>query len=213
MISSGADDRRESFQEDLFMVLRRMEAALREAPKAENSREAVCAALDAVIEFINSIEQFEEDGLAALLWALRCALSDLERGIVVPLLTPASTVKSSGRKPDPTLRKLFKGFVTICVDHMKKSGLTVEAACREVARDSRALGFRIEGKRDTTDWETLRTWRHEVSRLPEGDYERHLLQTLRRHHLPSTSSPEKARGQMKAFLKAVRERLGPTILD
>jgi hypothetical protein len=174
---SPADTQTAAFPtEGILRILARLQAALKEAPKAENGREAACLALDAVIEFLNSIEQFEEDGLAGVLLNLRWALSDLERGIVVPLLTPANEASAPGRKPDPIERELFKALVFVCVDHMKNGGLTIEASCRAVARDLKAAGIRIDGNRDTAaDWETLQMWRNEVSRLPENDYEMHFL--------------------------------------
>lgn len=153
--------------EDHFYVLmreamRRMYSGLTEAHQQyeTDSRGGAIIALRTATQFVQSIADFNDRGLATPLVALLAGMHDLERGAIAPILRPT---EARGRRPDHSLFDSVRGCIVFCVDAIIGTGSTPDIACETVARYLRHKGI-LKGHRHTTDATVLKGWREGKSR-------------------------------------------------
>jgi hypothetical protein len=123
---------------------------------SENSRLAAITALEAILTFIDSVPEWERQNFESPIWALLAALDDLNHGRVHPMLAPNPNVHN--RKPDSAVRKIAKSHAVICVDVLRRSGVSVTEACRVVAQELQQHNFPLGGKLGSLPWKTVNGW-------------------------------------------------------
>src|ERR1700675_69668 len=100
----------EKYMAELRPALMQLEVGLSNAKSQLNqsSRDAAHKALCAVINFIGSIPELDDQHLTTPLWPLATALNDLDGGRVAEILKPRPGV--SNRSPEPFVREVVKTF-------------------------------------------------------------------------------------------------------
>jgi hypothetical protein len=195
--------------------LQQLEAGLREANAQlkEDGRRAAIAALEVVMEFLDSVPPLSDQNLATSIWALQAALKDLDHGRVVAMLAPSRKVRS--RRPDPLIRKVAKAYAVFCVDILRREGSSTVEACRLVAKELKGAGFALGSRHSSPDWQTVKSWRDRVSKLPITDQTRQTLEGLRMA-LPRLKfhSLENAKKSVAGRLRsALQEEIGKPALE
>src|ERR1700730_6793408 len=99
------------------------------------------------------------------------------RGRVHPMLSPNPAVHN--RKPDSNVRKVAKGHAVICVDVLRRSGLSVTEACRFVAQTLQHHDFRLGGELGAPPWKIVNGWRNRLTKLPINDRMLQVVDVLR----------------------------------
>jgi hypothetical protein len=182
------------------------------AQVTEDSRHAAMTALEAVLSFIDSIPEWERRDFEAPLWTLLCALDDLDYGRVHPMLSPNPAVHN--RKPDSNVRKVAKGHAVICVDVLRRSGLSVTEACRFVAQTLQHHDFRLGGELGSPPWKIVNGWRNRLTKLPINDRMRQVVNDLRAETLRLRPlSPEEAKEFTAGQMHAVMQKMGKSALE
>lgn len=196
-MSNGGDE----FRAQIIEALRRLEAGLQQSVAIKEQRASAGESLGAVVEFINSLEWMQRQGLAAPLQNLRWALNDLNAGIVAPMLTIPPGERKSGHS---TSRKLTQALAIFCSDLLLDDRLSVQEACRFVVLEFKKIGLEVEGKRGAPAWKTVKTWRDEVKR--QDPYIKDIVKTLR-----ACRDPARVRGLAKQAVREVIADVGPKI--
>jgi hypothetical protein len=191
--------------------LERLKSELLQAQvaKTEDSREQVMMALRAVVDFIEAVPGWERLNLSSPIWTLLGALSDLDRGQVVSMLKPNPAVRN--RKPDPTLRKVVKGYAAFGIDILRNSGLSTTEACRVVASVLGRSRISLGGRPATPS--LVKGWRDRMTKLPPTDQSRHLWEELRRGAAEQPASPERAKKHVTTTLQQVLAKLPKGALE
>ena len=195
---------------ELLLSLRRLELQLRDAHKyykedEDHGRIGAIAAINAVAEFVRSIEQFHRDGLADPLIAISNALTDLDEGAKQhPMLTPK---KASGGRPDITERQALRAEAAATMELAMQAGMGLEEAARMVAVHLQNRGVHIRGHDQNLTWDTVKQWR---DRLRSGDqedfaaqYYRDLIETPR----PLGADPSTVKKLLLGALDGVLDKL------
>lgn len=143
----------------------------------EDGRRAAIAALEAVMEFLDSVPPLSDQNLATAIWALRAALEDLNHGRVVAMLAPTQV---GSRKREASMRKVAKAYAIVGVDILRREGSSIPEACRFVAKELKHLGFALGARPDTPDWRTVEGWRDRITKLAATDQERETLEEIRK---------------------------------
>jgi hypothetical protein len=195
--------------------LEHLETGLREANAQlkEDSRGAAIAALEAVMEFLESVPPLSAQNLATSLWALQAALKDLDHGRVVAMLAPSRKVRS--RRPDALIRKITKAYAVFGVDILRREGSSTVEACRLVAKELKGAGFALGSRHNSSNWQTVKSWRDRVTKLPTTDQMRETLEGLRTE-LPRLKfhSLEHAKKTVAGRLRSVlQEEIGKSALE
>jgi hypothetical protein len=137
-------------------------------------------------------------GLSAPLFNLLLALDDLNKGIIAPILALSLEERKLNRPGHNTSRKLNQGLAVFCSDLLLEDGLSLEEACRFVAQELKKAGLKVHGKRDAQPLRTVKSWRDEVSQLPEDHQIRHIVKTLR-----ASLNPERSKGSAKQDVREI----------
>jgi hypothetical protein len=192
--------------EQLELGLKRANAQLK-----ESSRGAAITALEAVMAFIHSVPALRGRNLGASIWALRAALEDLDHGRVAAILAPAQV---DSRRPDPSMRKVAKAYASCCVDILRREGSSIPEACRLVAKELKGAGFALGSRRSTPDWQTVKSWRDRVTKLPPTDPERETLEGLRKEiSRLKFHSVEDAKNFVVEQLQEIFQKMGRPALE
>jgi hypothetical protein len=194
--------------------LEKLESGLREALTQfrTDQRRSVVTALEAILDFIDSVPEWERAQLGMPLWALLAALKDLDSGRAVSMLSPDPNVRN--RKPDSSLRKNVKAWAVICVDILIGACLSVMEACRFVAHRLDVLNVPVGGRTDTPSWKTVKGWRNGVTKLPPNDPAREVIDGLRKEiHALKFTSTDKAKEWAAGQLHVLIDRLGRSGLE
>jgi hypothetical protein len=104
---------------------------------SDAGRLSAFVALTSVIEFLSSVDP--DPAMLVPLRQLHYALADLDRGKVVPLLSPT---KISGRPPDSLSHDAFRAAVASAMDVMVAAKINKKEAASEVAKELSSLGYR-----------------------------------------------------------------------
>ena len=127
----------------------------------QEERLAVQAAVNAVIELISTTALGSPASLAAL-DKLRGALSDVDAGVMPPLLAPT---RPSHRVPDPepvqNLRALSAVTMQLLMEFL---GYSKSNAAATVARELGKLGLRLGNSRNREPGTTIANWREHAKR-------------------------------------------------
>lgn len=195
--------------------LQLLEAGLRDANARlrEDSRAAAVAALEAVMKLLDSVPPLSAHNLATSIWALQAAFKDLNEGRVVAMLAPTRKVRS--RRPDPLLRKITKAYAVFCVDILQREGSSIPDACRWLAKELRGAGFALGSRHGSRDWQTVKSWRDRITKLPTTDQMRETLEGLGME-LPQLAfhSLEDAKKRVAGRLRSVLEQeMGKSALE
>lgn len=114
-------------------ALDRLERRLREAlsQRGKNDRAAATGQLKAILDFLYEKPRWTAEQIHRPLLDLWHALTDLDKGRRVPLLTP-TTFKS--RHPDDARRQKRRGHAIVAIEHLVALGETVIAAAEKVTK-------------------------------------------------------------------------------
>jgi len=89
---------------------------------------------------------------------LACALKDLDRGVVVPLLKPTDI---RHRPPNPTSAELFRALPAAAMTLEMQSGKSLKEASREIASRLMKMGYR-DSFGNRIEGEQIAKWREKM---------------------------------------------------
>lgn len=188
----------------LFILGNELEAA----ENQEIPRNKAISALHAVIAFLNSIPEWQNENPALTLVQLCAALNDLDVGRVGEIVAPAEGFDN--RKPEGSFLKVKKAFAIFAVDKLKAAGLKNEEAYKFVAKIFEELTIPIRGHRNTETWKTIKGWREGVSKLAPNDQQKHTLEALRSLDQPEprkAETIEMMKIQLSSLLRLILTRI------
>jgi len=176
---------------------------------ALDARAGAQTSLQAVISFVQSVEDFDEQQLTLPLTALLAGLNSLERGAASPIV---KSRKRAGRPADTGFPDTIKACAVFSVDVLNERGMPLSKAYNIVSREFEKLRFPIKGKRGSTSATTLRGWREGLSRKPEHNQMLHTWRSLDpyRAHFRKLST-EQAWKQLRPMLAQLIDGLRPTL--
>lgn len=153
-------------EESNTSILVRFEGRLRDALELYKSgdnggRVGALAAVNAVLEFVLSIERLRRDGLIVPLAKLSSALSDLDEGVVSPMLKAA---RQSGGTAQSMVRQGLRAYAVLTLDILQKTGLSRREAAGLVAKTLNECGVKpLRGRRRDIAATTVINWRDSIS--------------------------------------------------
>jgi hypothetical protein len=134
---------------------------------APASRARAAFALQHVADFLEGFKQFRDEGLAEPLWWLSLALADLEAGVVVDLLKPASR---NGAPPMSSYMQTIMGMAAIGMDmlvHFRNDA--PKDASKKVAKVLTGSGFRLPARGNRKPLpDVITDWRYRLRTGPGG---------------------------------------------
>jgi hypothetical protein len=134
------------------------------------------------------------------------ALHDLNVGRVVAMVTPKSGFDN--RKPEASFRKVIRAFATFSIEQLKSRGMTLDEACKFVAKQLERAQVPIGGKSNTASWKTIKTWRYDVTRRDPSDQEQHTLEALRvKFSFPQDMALQQVKKQLAQMLSAMLPKI------
>ena len=196
----------------ILASLERLELGLTKAlaAVAESERQAAITAVDAVLEYIVSIPEWEGRDLGGPLWQLLTALKDLEFGRVGSMLAPNPAVRN--RKPDAGIRKIVKAYALFCVDILRRSGWSVTDGCKIVANTLQANGFPLGGRTESPSWKSVNGWRDRFTKLAKDDQTRETFEGLKPHiDALRPFTREEARDWVKGQMREALSKMGRAV--
>jgi len=199
------------FEEKIVRALRTLEDGLRRGKVefAEDARGGAQTSIQAVISFVQTIEDFHEQQLTLPLTALLDALNSLDRGAAAPIVKPS---KRPGRPSDNGLTDTVKACAIFSVDVLNDSGMPLSQAYRIVARELKALGCPIKSKKDSSAAATVRGWREGLSRRRQPDQLRDTWESLQPHRAGFRKfPPDRAWKKLRPMLAGLVNGLRPTL--
>lgn len=122
----------------------------------DGDRKSMCQVLLAVVQYVTEIIP-ERPDFAQPLQALLHALSDLDRGRVLPLLQALSI---DHRPPDPVSMRLFRADAAVLMQLKFEEGNKLASAATIVCRKLHQLGYRDREQRITA--KQIVAWRQAV---------------------------------------------------
>ena len=131
-------------------------------PKPGSEREPFIDALVAVARFARAVGLREAD---YHLWALACALQDLDVGHVAPVVRPT---KRKGSPPDSSVTWIMRVRVLAALDALQKSGMTQEKATSYISSKYPKLRRLMTRGRDLPG--TIKRWRRELQEAKQGTF-------------------------------------------
>lgn len=147
------------YAEELRALKDRLTAAnaafKKERTSGKSGRNEARAALHAVRNFIDALDGF--DGLATPLSALAYALTDLDRGVVSPLLLKLNKKGKPTSLTDDTFRFQVVSFTEQAIG----AGMTFGEAHGLIRKAFKRCGYTVPGKKMVEAWRT-----HYRKRLP-----------------------------------------------
>lgn len=124
----------------------------------DGGREGANAAVNAAAELVQTIREFNDEGLGKPLVALSAALADLGDGSQHPMLKP---VPAKGRRLDTLARQGVRTYSAVAMELLMRGGFFREEAARQVARHLTKRGIDTPGVKNLT-WRTVASWRDEL---------------------------------------------------
>lgn len=184
MVSLTIVKSRQSVQDDLTLSVEQLAAwveefkamadllesldALSQVAVDSSEREKALFALDSVITFIMRV--CKREGLPTPLIKLRNALTDLENGVVVPMLRVEER-----NSFDPIGRTLLKSAAAATMSLLMKTGCCREQAARQVAAQLRRGRMTFGDRRSREPWRTVADWRDQAVKATKSKSEDSLL--------------------------------------
>lgn len=152
-------------------------------------RTGAIAAINAAVEFVQSVDDFRRNGLAGPLIVVSAALRDLDDGAQHPMLVPEPT---GGRRPGGRERKALRAVAAATMELAMQNGMTKEAAARLVARHLQKRDVDVSGDRLSLTWGTVKRWRDELQTSPNEDFAvgcyHAIIESFKANEPPSASS-------------------------
>jgi hypothetical protein len=171
-----------------------LQHSLFEAQRCEDYSDTVTGSLNAVIRFVQAIPEWDSRNLWAPLHNLAVGLDDLKYGTVAPFLRPK---KFNNRHPQPLSRKMVGVICVWYSDALMRVGVSEVEACKFVAENLTAQGFRLPGSK-VVRAETVANWRGDLPKRKDD------LHVVLLHGLRNRPSPF---GTVKDVQKWVRDTL------
>ena len=124
----------------------------------DHGRKHVVQALVGVNQLLASLFP-NKPTLPIALIDLACALKDLDRGIVAPMLRPA---KVDHRPPSAITAEMFRALPAAAMTLQMKTGMPLKNASREIAEQLNKMGFR-DSRGDRIKGAQVAKWREKMT--------------------------------------------------
>lgn len=155
----------------------------------KDARFAVRVALNAIIDFLESVKDPKRGELPRPLLELVAALHEVDKGHAHPLFTP----ERAGHRPRARPRDGFlKGYAAAVMELLMRADAPKEVASARVAQAMTEAGFRMPGPKQVAPGaNTVAAWRDQVTGYADesdmADAYRTILQRLDRLHQLETN--------------------------
>ncbi len=121
--------------------------------------QAPTLSLQALVQFIDRIDQAEQKRLTDPLWSLLAALGDLEQGTQSPMLTVVTRTKRYS-----TEYQMLTAKAAAVMDLMVAEGVKRDEAAKRTAAALRQAGYRFSTRSNArVDWRVVADWRDRLN--------------------------------------------------